>query len=125
MAFTARISTGASATWGGSAIVKLRDITFRGSAPAQDVTGQSNGRYRDYIAGLRREDWDISVVYDPGGDATHALFRTDKEAGTAKTFAFTSPEAVVDSFSGRITSLSEPETIGDAIMADLTILRAA
>lgn len=120
MAFTPRISTGAVVTWNGATIIKVRDISVRGSADAKDVTGQDDSGYRDYLAGLPRMSWIVSYIADEA-DAVHLALRDDKQSRTARTLAFTEPGGAIQSISGIITSLTRPAPLGEAIVGSFTV----
>lgn len=123
---TERLSTGATLTWAGTTILKVVDYAFGGTAPAEDVTGQTTDgstatKERDYIAGPRDLDFfTFKLIWDHI-DSSHAALNTAFIAGTSAAVVFTAPDAIAIAFTGVIEDLSELMPLGSAITADLTI----
>ena len=120
MAFTERISTGATFSWNAATPGRLEAFGLSGTAPALDITGQDSGGQRDYIAGIRKVSYSPTLFWD-ALDTTCIAFHDDFMAGTTRAAILTTPEGVAFAFDGMIAEKSEAANLGDVIKVSARI----
>lgn len=123
-----KLSTGSTMSWNAVTTAKIVDIGWGGEAPAQDITGQSDGAgatltaSRDYVAGLRENvSFRFGLIWD-ALDASHAALYVDFEAGTKRNVVFVTPDGTSYAFEAAIEELSEAQPLGSVIRADVVLM---
>lgn len=113
----------ASPTW--TLICNVKDLTLSMESAETDVTTRCGSGFREYVAGLTDITVSFNMLYDPADTAWEALRGHFFAKTTVEVLVLDGPQATAGSegprFHAIVTSFSRNETLGEALMTDVTL----